>query len=114
MITGGNGQNGNGHRKDKGGHELRVVTREALFGVERARRIAKGLNEAARGTGKKPSWFQKRSWTTSNEDKDARYGRFALPGAPCWLVPVKTTWSVTASVVWGLCGVRCVDTEGSV
>lgn len=107
MINGfGGGHNG----KPKNGHALRIVTHHAIHGTERDKKIAKGLNETARGLGKKPSWFQKRTWTTSNEDKAARYGKFTLP-VPGWLSPPAITWSVTASVVWGLCGMRCVDHE---
>ncbi len=109
MINGHNGYDRRG--KGKNGHPaLRIVTHIALHGAERDRRIAKGLNEGARGTGKKPSWFQKRLWTTSNVDKAARWGKFTVP-VPVWLNPPAVTWSVTASVVWGLCGMRCIDHE---
>ena len=105
-----NGHNGHGAKKN--GHALRIVTHEALHGAERDRRIAKGFNERARGEGHKPSWFQKRLWTTSNVDKAARYGKFNLP-VPHWLAPPVSTWSVTASIVWGLCGVKCLDDSES-
>ena len=100
----------NGHKKKNGHPALRVVTHEWVCGVERERKIAKGLNEGARGLGKKPSWFTKRLWTTSNDDKATRFPSFKAYG-PSWLNPPALTWSVTASIVFGLCGIKCIDHE---
>lgn len=77
----------NGHKRKVEG--MRVVTREQLFGVDRDRNLAQGLRETA--------WYRNRP----------KY-EFKAAAAVSWLLPGKEVVAafatVSASIVWGICG----------
>ena len=95
----------NGHaRKDHLGNVLRVVTEEQLFGIERERRLDKGIRERAYYCNR-AQYVQRRGTGNTIADKEARWPKWRLP-TPGWLAPALHTLSVTISTVWGICGQR--------
>jgi hypothetical protein len=83
---------------------LRIVTHYQVDGIER-RGMDRGLTERAHYRNR-PSYMQRRTWSNSTADKEARHGKFKF-NVPQWLLPkngVHVFNTITASIVWGLCG----------
>jgi hypothetical protein len=82
----------------------KVRTHEQITVTER-RRLPAGIQERAYYRNR-PSYMQRRTWSNSTADKDARHGKFKF-NVPDWLMPkngVHVFNTLTASIVWGICG----------
>ena len=85
--------------------EPKIRTHYQVSVTER-RRMPRGITERAHYENR-PQYVQRRTWDTSNDDKARRFARFNFP-VPNWLLPKNgVLHTITASIVWGLCGCRC-------
>lgn len=75
--------------------------------VSERRRMPQGLNERHRKNPElRPSWTQRRSGANTRENVEARHPKFKF-NVPDWLLPkngVHIFNTITASIVWGICG----------
>lgn len=89
----------------------RIHIHEQVSNVER-KKMPRGLNEHAYYKNR-PSYKQSpRSWSNSRADMDAGRPKFKFH-VPEWLLPANGVdiWhTITASIVWGICG-RMADME---
>lgn len=99
--------------KEEDDKRPRVTTHLQVTESER-RQMPRGLSERAYYKNRPSYMAPSRTWQNSNADKELRQPKFKFH-VPEWLMPkngVHVWNTLTASIVWGICG-KMADMEGS-